>query len=83
MLLTTALFQSEHGIATRRKFISHTRFEYHMAFASQRGVVHIHNGRNGTIRRISAVDQAFTDWEPFAPSELSPRIRQTKKNKLK
>ena len=80
MLLTPALFKSEHGCATRRKLIASAagrkpaKFEYHMAFVSQNGAVNIHNGRNGTIRRMEAADQLFDDWEPFQPTEMPARV---------
>lgn len=71
MLLTTALMTSMHHIATRRRPVGaigkrkKVVYEYLIAVASQRGVIHIFNGRNGTIRRVSQEDQMVNDWTPF------------------
>lgn len=76
MLLMTALWNSEHGIATRRKLVASEsakrrgKFEYHTAVVNSKGQVHVINGRNGTIRRDNLEDRARSDWEPFAPSKV-------------
>jgi len=68
LLLVTALLRSKHGMATRRRRYmakaGHEKFEYHVAFATDTGLVFIINGRNGVIRKIQMVDQAQDDWEP-------------------
>ena len=79
MLLMTALLQSENGIATRRKSVNAShgkmKFEYHTAVVCNGGIVHIFNGRNGTIRRAEGADNLLTDWEPFQPSPMPKRQR--------
>src|SRR3990167_3982434 len=70
MLLTTALMRSLHGIATRRILLRKNSngkevFEYQLAAASDKGVIHIFRGLTGSIRRLEAVDQLLVDWEPF------------------
>lgn len=73
MLLLTALIKSDYGAAIRRKTVAgggkngRLRFEHSLAWVSHKGKVHIHNGRNGSIRAATALDQAVEDWQPFAP----------------
>lgn len=86
MLLTTALIKSLHGIATRRVVLRKTskgnlQFDHHFAVVSDKGVVHVLRGHTGTIRRIEAVDQLRTDWEPF--QEVPENKRTFKKAQLK
>lgn len=80
MLLITALFQSMHGIAIRRRKLParlKADFEYYAAVVSDRGIVHTINGRNGTVRRISREDLSQDDWEAFQPKPaLKRKIKQ-------
>lgn len=83
VLLITALFQSMHGIAIRRRKLPvrlRADFEYYAAVVSDRGVVHTINGRNGTVRRISREDLLQDDWEPFQPKPAT--LRKIKKNQI-
>ena len=85
MLLTTALLKSMHHIATRRRQVGaigkrkKVVYEYLLAVASDRGVVNIFNGRNGTMRRVSDEDQLVNDWTPFQSSPDMRSKHQIKK----
>ena len=82
MLLTVALLRSIPGIATRHRQIQgkagHFRYEHFFAVVSDRGDVHILTGPNGTVRRLTAEDQAREDWEPFQEKPFN-RPRSLKK----
>lgn len=74
MTLFTALWNSEYGIATRRRTVGtiggKVKYEYLTAFVDHRGRVHIANGRTGIVRRDKIEDRERTDWECFAESKI-------------
>lgn len=72
-LLAHALIRSMHGIARRRKQIGKTSFEYHFAVISDKGIVHLLNGRNHSIRRLDSNEPPYLDWEPFQEVPLLRR----------
>ncbi len=86
MLLTSALLRSTHGIALRHRTVKlkagRELLERHFAVASDKGAVHVINGRNGTIRRMDAADQARSDWEPFQAMPERKSGRKIKSVKL-
>ncbi len=84
MILVGALMSSLHGIATRRRVYKSGKkeiTEWHMAACSDKGKVHILNGRTGVIRQAGMEDQAREDWEPFqaiqAKTKRWPKFTQT------
>lgn len=81
MLISTALMRSLCRIATRRvpRKGFKDKFQYEFAVAPNKGMglIYIIHGNTGFVRRLEAVDQLRTDWEPF--QEVPDRHRKLKK----
>ena len=87
MILMHAILTSGQGLARRRKFIGRTRnnkekYEWNFAVATQKQIVIVINGRNGTFHRAGRADEVFNDWEPFQlekPKEFRIRVKKDPK----